>query len=304
MVRRVCRAFGTGKNIVVLNDEAHHCYAPAPQEQAATRRLDADERTEARKDAEDARVWLDGLQAVRDKLGIRAVFDLSATPFFLKGSGYAEGTLFPWVVSRLRPDGRDRVRDREDPAGPGDRRLDDRRRARSTATSGSASATLCRKKGIKDTPIDGDPDHPQGARGRAPAPLRTTTSGPSTQWARAGMGHAARLHRRLLQHRRVASSSTTGSPAGSASCRDGIARSPCPATCALFSATSQDGRLREPPEHAPRRLGAARSRRRPRPRVQEGRGRRDRPSSSASTSPASRAAAPTTSPTRTSCARS
>ena len=30
---------------------------------------------------------------------MRAVYDLSATPFFLRGSGYAEGTLFPWVVS-------------------------------------------------------------------------------------------------------------------------------------------------------------------------------------------------------------
>ena len=27
------------------------------------------------------------------------VYDLSATPFFLRGSGYPEGTLFPWVVS-------------------------------------------------------------------------------------------------------------------------------------------------------------------------------------------------------------
>ena len=27
------------------------------------------------------------------------VYDLSATPFFLRGSGYSEGTLFPWVVS-------------------------------------------------------------------------------------------------------------------------------------------------------------------------------------------------------------
>ena len=30
---------------------------------------------------------------------MRAVYDLSATPFFLRGSGYPEGTLFPWVVS-------------------------------------------------------------------------------------------------------------------------------------------------------------------------------------------------------------
>jgi type III restriction enzyme len=99
MVRRVCRTFGNAKNVIVINDEAHHCYAPAPKEQEEEGALDADERTLARKDAEEARVWLSGLQAVRDKLGVRAVYDLSATPFFLKGSGYAEGTLFPWVAS-------------------------------------------------------------------------------------------------------------------------------------------------------------------------------------------------------------
>ena len=36
---------------------------------------------------------------VKRKLGLRQVVDLSATPFFLRGSGYAEGTLFPWTVS-------------------------------------------------------------------------------------------------------------------------------------------------------------------------------------------------------------
>jgi type III restriction enzyme len=98
MVRRVCNVFGTAKNIVGLNDEAHHCYAPAPVE-SGERPLDADERAEARRTTEDARVWLSGLQAVHEKLGVRAVYDLSATPFFLRGSGYPEGTLFPWVVS-------------------------------------------------------------------------------------------------------------------------------------------------------------------------------------------------------------
>ena len=96
MVRRVWGSLG-GKNIVVLNDEAHHCYAPAPKNDEGG--VDADERALAKSDLEEARVWLSGLQAVRDRLGINAVFDLSATPFFLKGSGYAEGTLFPWVGS-------------------------------------------------------------------------------------------------------------------------------------------------------------------------------------------------------------
>ncbi|MBF6604366.1 MAG: DEAD/DEAH box helicase family protein [Chloroflexi bacterium] len=99
MVRRVCRVFGTAKDVVVLNDEAHHCYTPAPRDAAQEGTLDADERSEARRNEEEARVWFDGLRAVRDKIGIRSVFDVSATPFFLKGSSYAEGTLFPWVVS-------------------------------------------------------------------------------------------------------------------------------------------------------------------------------------------------------------
>jgi type III restriction enzyme len=99
MVRRMAKAFGTARDIVVLNDEAHHCYTPAPPDQALEGALDADERSEARKNEEEARVWFDGLRALRDKLGIRAIYDVSATPFFLKGSGYAEGTLFPWVVS-------------------------------------------------------------------------------------------------------------------------------------------------------------------------------------------------------------
>jgi type III restriction enzyme len=99
MVRRMAKAFGNAKDIVVLNDEAHHCYTPAPPEQAEEGTLTADERTEARQNQEEARVWFEGLKAVREKLGIRAIYDVSATPFFLKGSGYAEGTLFPWVVS-------------------------------------------------------------------------------------------------------------------------------------------------------------------------------------------------------------
>jgi len=36
---------------------------------------------------------------VNRKLNVSRVIDLSATPFFLSGSGYAEGTLFPWTVS-------------------------------------------------------------------------------------------------------------------------------------------------------------------------------------------------------------
>lgn len=97
MVRRVCRELGNKKNIVIINDEAHHCYRrPLKGEDV---KLTGDERKEAQKRDEEARVWISGLEAVKAKIGLKVVYDLSATPFFLRGSGYGEGTLFPWVVS-------------------------------------------------------------------------------------------------------------------------------------------------------------------------------------------------------------
>ena len=62
-------------------------------------KLVGDERREAEKREEEARIWISGLEAVKAKIGVKVVYDLSATPFFLRGSGYSEGTLFPWVVS-------------------------------------------------------------------------------------------------------------------------------------------------------------------------------------------------------------
>ncbi|MHB8793249.1 MAG: BPTD_3080 family restriction endonuclease [Thermoleophilia bacterium] len=84
------------KNIMVLNDEAHHCYREKPGEDEG---LKGDDRKEAEKNNEAARLWISGLETVNRKLGITRIFDLSATPFFLRGSGYAEGTLFPWTMS-------------------------------------------------------------------------------------------------------------------------------------------------------------------------------------------------------------
>jgi len=86
------------KNIMVLNDEAHHCYREKPGE-ADEPELTPDDKQEAEKNSEAARLWINGLEAVKRKLGITQIVDLSATPFFLSGSGYAEGTLFPWTVS-------------------------------------------------------------------------------------------------------------------------------------------------------------------------------------------------------------
>ena len=98
MIQRVMPELMGMKNILVLNDEAHHCYRekPIPEEEED---LKGDERKAAEKNKEAARVWISGLEAVNRKLGVSRVVDLSATPFFLSGSGYVEGTLFPWTVS-------------------------------------------------------------------------------------------------------------------------------------------------------------------------------------------------------------
>jgi type III restriction enzyme len=103
MVTRVCRDLGGTSGIVVLNDEAHHCYLDRydnPEEDGTTEKdLTGDDKAEAAKNTEAARLWFNGLRAIDDKMGVKTVYDLSATPSFLSGSGYREGTLFPWVVS-------------------------------------------------------------------------------------------------------------------------------------------------------------------------------------------------------------
>src|ERR687895_357575 len=86
------------KKVLVINDEAHHCYRekPGPADDGD---LQGDDRKEAEKNNEAARVWISGLEVVARELGVSRTIDLSATPFFLRGSGYAEGTLFPWTMS-------------------------------------------------------------------------------------------------------------------------------------------------------------------------------------------------------------
>jgi type III restriction enzyme len=99
MLQRVMPDLMGIKNILVLNDEAHHCYREKPAGEQDDDDLKGDDKKEAEKNNEAARLWISGLEAVNRKLGITRVIDLSATPFFLRGSGYAEGTLFPWTMS-------------------------------------------------------------------------------------------------------------------------------------------------------------------------------------------------------------
>src|SRR5690606_23490217 len=89
MLQRACGELLSLRNIVVLNDEAHHCYrerAGTAKEQA----LKGEDKAEAEENNEAARLWISGIEALKRKVGLRGVYDLSATPFFLRGSGYDE----------------------------------------------------------------------------------------------------------------------------------------------------------------------------------------------------------------------
>jgi len=97
MLQRVMPDLMGMKHILVLNDEAHHCYRE--KQGADDADLIGDDRKEAEQNRLAARLWISGLEAVQRTIGIARVIDLSATPFFLRGSGYAEGTLFPWTMS-------------------------------------------------------------------------------------------------------------------------------------------------------------------------------------------------------------
>jgi type III restriction enzyme len=79
--------------IMVLNDEAHHAYRPAAV--APTERLSSEQIA----DREEATVWISGLDKINRSCGVKFCVDLSATPFYLQGSGYIEGSPFPWLVS-------------------------------------------------------------------------------------------------------------------------------------------------------------------------------------------------------------
>ncbi|MEJ5241827.1 MAG: DEAD/DEAH box helicase family protein [Anaerolineales bacterium] len=93
--RRVLRELGEKKNILVINDEAHHAYRPAPLPEEKREQLSDEEIAER----EEATIWVGGLDRIQAVRGINFCADFSATPFYIKGSGYEEGAPFPWIVS-------------------------------------------------------------------------------------------------------------------------------------------------------------------------------------------------------------
>lgn len=86
MLNRVLRSIKGKSNVLVINDEAHHCYREKPAENKEVEREIKDSKKESEENNEAARVWISGIEAMADKGLLNGVVDLSATPSYLKGS--------------------------------------------------------------------------------------------------------------------------------------------------------------------------------------------------------------------------
>src|SRR5690606_21679427 len=60
IARRVCRDLGGRRQVIVINDEAHHCYWAKPD--APREGLTGDDLAEAKQREKSARVWSSGLE--------------------------------------------------------------------------------------------------------------------------------------------------------------------------------------------------------------------------------------------------
>lgn len=92
VLKRVLGKFKPGRRLLIINDEAHHCYLPKAKGR------DTEEEASATEN-ERAAVWFSGLTQIASRFQVRAVYDLSATPYYLSGSGWPAYSLFPWVVT-------------------------------------------------------------------------------------------------------------------------------------------------------------------------------------------------------------
>ncbi len=89
-VREVLGAMAAARNVIVINDEAHHAWRiPAESKVAGVSKADLDEATK----------WIGGLDRINRARGVLTCFDFSATPFVPSGKKASEEALFGWIVS-------------------------------------------------------------------------------------------------------------------------------------------------------------------------------------------------------------
>ena len=93
-VRNVLGEMSNARNIIVLNDEAHHAWRVNPDAAGKYKRTGSDKDS-----AEEATIWVGGLDRINKQRGILKCYDLSATPFTPSGKKSSEDSLFSWIVS-------------------------------------------------------------------------------------------------------------------------------------------------------------------------------------------------------------
>jgi type III restriction enzyme len=89
-VREILQDMSTARNILVINDEAHHAWRIAPGTQI---------KGLLKEDIEEATKWIGGLDRIQNARGILKCYDFSATPFVPSGKKASEEALFDWIVS-------------------------------------------------------------------------------------------------------------------------------------------------------------------------------------------------------------
>jgi len=92
--REVLGEMANARNLLVINDEAHHAWRvnwEAEGKYLRTRDL--------KDSAEEATVWIGGLDRLHRSRGILQCYDFSATPFTPSGKKSTEEALFGWIVS-------------------------------------------------------------------------------------------------------------------------------------------------------------------------------------------------------------
>ncbi len=92
--RRVLGKLADYRDIVVINDEAHHAYRVPAEHKISKKRA-----AEQGLDLNEATRWIEGLDRIHKTRRILRAFDLSATPFAPTGKASTEAGLFGWIVS-------------------------------------------------------------------------------------------------------------------------------------------------------------------------------------------------------------
>jgi len=92
--REVLGEMSNARNILVINDEAHHAWRVNWEAEGKYLR-----KRDLKDSAEEATVWIGGLDRLHRSRGILKCYDFSATPFTPSGKKTSEEALFGWIVS-------------------------------------------------------------------------------------------------------------------------------------------------------------------------------------------------------------